>query len=73
MIHTVDGRNNVAVSVASFAEAVKVSDEYLDKLPRYSVRDIAILESSAEVNQAMPHDDKVFTFPKLIAQMRIAK
>ena len=73
MIHTVDERNNIAISVASFAEAVKIADEYLDKLPRYSVRDITILESSTEVNQATPHGDNILTFPKPIAQMRIAK
>jgi len=73
MIHSFNEKDNIAISVPSFAEVLKISEEHLDRLPRYSIRNITILESSADVNQATEHNGNVLTFPRPIAQMRVIK
>jgi len=62
-IESIDKTKNVSVVVKSFSEALQFTNEHIAASPLYSIREAIILEDTC------PAGD-VFSYPKLIAQIR---
>ena len=62
LIESTDETKNISIVVKSFSEALTFTNEHIAMSPQYSIKEALILEEE-------PSTD-VFSYPKLVAQVR---